>query len=86
MFVKNLNLGADPNLGEITVATYYIQSTYWYKTYELLIQNLRTIATKLTIYWYKVTRLIEHLCQAQSTDLRDLPIAQRNLRIHTLRN
>ena len=27
-----------------------------------------------------------YLCQAQSTDLRDLPIAQRNLRFHTLRN
>ena len=37
--------------------------------------------------------MFEYICQAQSTDLRDMPIAQRNLqiaqrnlRIHTLRN
>ena len=35
----------------------YIQSTYWYKTYELLVQNLRTIGTKLTNYWYKTYEL-----------------------------
>ena len=33
-------------------------TNYWYKTYELLIQNLRTIDTNLTNYWYKTYELL----------------------------
>ena len=52
MFVKNPNLGADPNLREIMVLiTYKVHiGTKLNLTYELLIQNLRTIDTKLTNY------------------------------------
>ena len=70
MFVKNPNLGAYPNLGEITVLIRkYILvqnlwtidtklTNYWYKTYELLIQNVWTIAAKLTNYCCKTYELL----------------------------
>ena len=74
MFVKNPNLGADPNLEEITVLIIYKVhigtklTDYWYKTYGLLIQNLRTIGTK-SLAWLNIcvwtsalnTRLIKQI-------------------------
>ena len=48
-------------------------TNYWYKTYELLIQNLRTIDTNLTNYWYKTYELLIQNLRTGSTNHRKEP-------------
>ena len=60
-------------------------TNYWYKTYELLIQNLRTIDTNLTNYWYKTYELLIQNLRTIDTKLTNYWYKTYELLIQNLR-